>query len=91
MYIYSLVSVFCFHHFPSFCVDILITVLARLLKMKINLVKFTFLTAISSHQTMGMSLKKCGLCKLYHAKYGHFLASDWLKTKGSGRVYICNV
>ena len=54
--------------------------------MKINLVKLTFWTAISSHQVMGMSLKKCGLCKINYAEYGPFLASDWLYTKGSGQV-----
>ena len=26
------------------------------------------------------------LWKIYHAEYGPFLAADWLKTKGSGRV-----
>ena len=44
--------------FTSFCVNILITVLFRVLKIKINLVKLTFWTAISSHQVMGMSLTK---------------------------------
>ena len=53
---------------------------------KINLVKLTIRTAISSHKVMGMSLKKCWLCKIYHAEYGPSLASDWLKIKGSGRV-----
>ena len=44
--------------FTSFCVNILITVLLRVLKIKINLVKLTFWTAISSHQVIGMSLTK---------------------------------
>ena len=66
--------------------NILITVLFRVLKIKINLVKLTFWTAISSHQVMGMSLTKVGLWNIYHAEYGPFLANDWLKTKGSGRV-----
>ena len=39
--------------FPSFCVNILITVFFRVLKIKINLVKLTFLTAFSSHQVLG--------------------------------------
>ena len=54
--------------------------------MKINLVKLTFWTAISSHQVMGMSLTKVLIWKIYRAEYGPFLATDWLKTKGSGRV-----
>ena len=55
MYIYSLVGVFCFRHFSvkqqilkftSFCVDILITVLARVLKNgEINILDCNF-----SHQ-----------------------------------------
>ena len=44
--------------FTSFCVNILITVLFRVLNIKLNLVKLTFWTAISSHQVMGMSLTK---------------------------------
>ena len=94
MYVYSLVSGFCSSHFSvkqlkfdmSFCVNILITVFFGVLKIKRNLVKLTFRTAISSHQVMGMSLTKCGLWKIYHTEYGLFLATDWLKTKGSGRV-----
>ena len=67
MYMCSLVSVFCSRlfsvnqltlKFTSFYVNVLITVLFRVLKMKIILVKFTFWTAISSHQVMGMSLTK---------------------------------
>ena len=69
MYMCSLVSVFCSRLFSvnqltfeiyntSFCVNILITVLFRVLKMKINLAKLTFWTAISSHQVMRMSLTK---------------------------------
>ena len=42
------------HHFVS----IFWSVLFRVLKIKINLVKLTFWTAISSHQVMGMSLTK---------------------------------
>ena len=44
--------------FTSFCVNNLSTVLFRVLKIKINLVKLIFWTAISSHQVMGMSLTK---------------------------------
>ena len=51
-----------------------------------NFVKLTFGTAISSHQVMGVTLKKCEVWKIYHAKYGPFVATDWLKAKGSGRV-----
>ena len=67
MYMCSLVSVFCSRlfsvnqlhlKFTSFRVNILITVLFRVLKIKINLVKLTFWTAVSSHQVMGMSLTK---------------------------------
>ena len=67
MYICSLVSVFCRRlfsvkqltfEFTSFCVDILLTVLFRVLKLKLNLMNLTFWTAISSHQVMGMSLTK---------------------------------
>ena len=35
---------------------------------------------------MGMSLIKCGLWNIYHAEYGPFLATDWLKIKGSVRI-----
>ena len=66
MYMCSLVSVFCSRLFSAnqltfeFCVNILITVLFRvlILKIKINSVKLTFWTAISSHQDMGMRLTK---------------------------------
>ena len=44
--------------FTSFCVNIHITALFRVLKIKIDLVKLTFLTVIYSHQVMGMSLIK---------------------------------
>ena len=44
--------------FTSFCVNILITVLFRVLNIKLNSVKLTFWTATSSHQVMGMSLTK---------------------------------
>ena len=42
------------HHFVS----IFFSVLFKVLKLKLNLVKLTFWTAISSHQVMGMSLTK---------------------------------
>ena len=29
---------------------------------------------------------KCEGMEIYHAEYNPFLATDWLKTKGSGRV-----
>ena len=63
MYICSLVSDFCSHHFSvkqlTFRIYyILITVLFRVLNIKLNLVKLTFWTAVSSHQVMGMSLTK---------------------------------
>ena len=67
MYMCSLVSVFCSHHFSvkqltfeftSLCVNILIPVLFRVLNIKLNLLKLTFWTAISSHQVMGKSLTK---------------------------------
>ena len=67
MYMCSLVGVFCSRHFSVkqltfeiyiILCQIFITVLFRVLKIKINLVKLTFWTAISSHQAMGMSLTK---------------------------------
>ena len=95
MYTCSLVSVFCSRQFSVkqlkfeiyiICVNILITVFLRVLKIKLNLVKLTFRTAISSHQVMGMLSKKCEVWKIYHTEYGLFLATDWLKSNGSGRV-----
>ena len=44
--------------FTSFCVNIFITVLLRVLKIKQILVRLTFWTATSSYQVMGTSLKK---------------------------------
>ena len=88
MYACSLVSVFCRCKFSVkqlkfeiyiICVNIFITVFFRVLKIKLNLVKFTFRTAISSHQVMEMLSKKCELWKIYHTEYGPFLATDWLK------------
>ena len=35
---------------------------------------------------MGVISKKCEVWKIYHSGYGPFLATDWLKTKGSGWV-----
>ena len=65
MYMCSLVSVFCSRLFSvnqlTFEIYIILcqySVLFSVLKMKINLVKLTFWTAISSHQVMGMSLTK---------------------------------
>ena len=69
MYMCSLVSFFFSSHLFSvkqltfeiyiiLCVNILITVLLRVLNIKLNFVKLTFWTAISSHQVMGMSLTK---------------------------------
>ena len=67
MYMCSLVIVFCCRHISvkqlTFEIYIIlcqyfIKVLFRVLKIKINLVKLTFWTAISSHQVMGMSLTK---------------------------------
>ena len=65
---------------------VLITVFFRVLKIKLNFVKLTFRTAISSHQVMGMLSKMCEVWKIYHTEYGPFLATDWMKSKGSGRV-----
>ena len=65
---------------------VLIIVFFRVLKIRLNLVKLTFRTAISSHQVMGMLSKKCEVWKIYHTEYGPFLATDWMKSKGSGRV-----
>ena len=67
MYMCSLVGVFCSRHFSvkqlTFEIYIILcqiftTVLLKVLKIKIDLVKLTFWTAISSYQVMGMSLTK---------------------------------
>ena len=68
MYTCSLVSVFCsrkisvkqlkFEIYIVLC-QYSITVFIRVLKIKLNLVKLTFRTAISSHQVMGMLSKNC--------------------------------
>ena len=58
-------------------------------KNKNNFVKLTFRIAIYSHQVMGMSLKKCGLCKIYHAEYGPFLALTENKRKWVGHGLKC--
>ena len=67
MYMCSLVSAFCSHHFSvkqlSFEIYIKLCqyffqFLFRGLNIKLNLVKLTFWTAISSHQVVGMSLTK---------------------------------
>ena len=80
MYMCSLVSVFCSRLFSVkqltfeiyiFCVNILFTVLFRVLKIKINLVKLTFWTAISAHQVMGMSLTKVWV--IYMCLMGYFI------------------
>ena len=54
--------------------------------MKINLVKLTFRTAISSNKVMGMISKKCEVWQIYNTEYVPILATDWFKTKGSRRV-----
>ena len=95
MYTCSLISVFCnrklsvkqlkFEIYIVLC-QYSITIFLRVLKIKLNLGKLTFRTAISSRQVMGMLSKKCEAWKIYHTEYGPFLATDWLKSKGSGRV-----
>ena len=40
-------------NFTSFCVNILIKVFFRVLKLKLKLMELTFRTAISIHQVMG--------------------------------------
>ena len=54
--------------------------------MKAKLVKLTFRNAISSHKVMEMTSKRYDVWKIYKTEYGPFLATNWLKTKGSGRV-----
>ena len=61
MYMCSLVGVLCSRHFSveqlTFEIDIILCQYSyHSFKIKINLVKLTFWTAISSHQVMGMSL-----------------------------------
>ena len=78
MYKYSLVSVFCSRHLLKFEIyiilcQILITVFFGVLKIKINLVKLTFWTAVSSHQVMGVISKKREVCKIYRAEIVLFL------------------
>ena len=94
MYTCSLVCVFCSRKFSvkqlKFEIYIVlcqysIIVFFRVLKIKLNLVKLTFRTAISSYQVMGMLSKKCEVWKIYHTESGPFLATDWLKSKGSWR------
>ena len=72
-------SVFCSHHFSvkqlnlklaSIRVNIIIIVLFRVLDIKLNLVKLTFWTAISSHQVMGMSLTKVMVIYCYSVLSG---------------------
>ena len=72
MYMCSQVGVFCSRHFSVkqltfeiyiILCQIFITVLFRVSKIKINLVKLTFWTAISSHQVMEMSHKSVGYGK----------------------------
>ena len=95
MYTCSLVSVFCSRQFSvkqlKFEIYIILCQYSQhsFLKgseIKLNLVKLTFPTAIFSHQVMGMLSKKCEVWKIYHTEYGLFLITDWLKSKGSGRV-----
>ena len=91
----SLVSVFCnrifsvkqvkFEIYIDLC-QYSFTVFYRVLKIKLYLVNLTFRTAISSHQVMGMLSKKCKVWKIYHTECDPFLATEWLKSKGSGRV-----
>ena len=83
----------CFLQSPIFCetaeiwsLHHFVSIFFRVLKIKLNFVKLTFRTAISSHQVMGMLSKKCEVWKMYHTEYGQFIATDWLKTKGSRRV-----
>ena len=48
---------------------------------EINISDSNFLSS-----SYGNALKKCEVWKIYHAEYGLFLQTDWLKSKGSGRV-----
>ena len=98
---YSLVSLYCSCHFfviqlylklSSFCVTIYSSGYShqsflRVLKININTVKLTFPTAISFHQVMRVTSKKCEVWKIYQAEYGPFFANDWLKKRGNGRGY----
>ena len=74
----------CKYPFTSFCVNVLITFLFMVLKNKfadINILDCNFLSSSygnESHKSVGYGKK--------HAEYGPFLATDWLKIKGSGRV-----
>ena len=91
MYMCSLVNVFCscLSSVKQLTFEIYIILCQysyHSFKIKINLVKLTFWTAISVHQVMGMSLTKVWVMENKHAEYGPFLATDWLKTVGSGRV-----
>ena len=84
MYMCSLVNVFCSRFFSVKQLTFEIYIILCLILGSRDKNKFgeiNILNEISSHQVMGM----CGLWKIYHAEYGPFLATDWLKTKGSGR------
>ena len=63
------------HHF---IVNILITVLFRVLKLELNLVKFTFWTAIFSHQVMRLSLTKVWVIEhnFYRELINHFQTNE---------------
>ena len=93
MYMYSLVSIFCSRLFSvkqlTFEIYIILCQYSYhsfIKGYKNKFCEINIWTAISSHQVMGMSLTKVWVWKIYHAEYGPFLAADWLKTKGSGRV-----
>ena len=78
-YIYSLVSVFCFRHFSvkQLKFEIYIIVLSG----EINISDSNFLSSSYGNE----SQKSVGYENIPRW-YGPFLGSDWLKTKGSGRV-----
>ena len=91
MYMCSLASVFCSRH---------ISVKQLKFEMYIILCQYSYhgflygsknklkLSEMNISSSYGNDLKRCEVWKIYHIEYGPSLATDWLKTKGSGLVIL---
>ena len=93
MYIYSPVSVFCSRHFSvkqlKFEIYIILCLYSYICHSFLNVSKNKIgeiNISDCNFLTSRMISKKCEVWKIYHTEYGPFLATDWLKTKGSGRL-----
>ena len=95
MYTCCLVSVFCSRQFSvkqlKFEIYIILCQYSyhSFLKGSENKTKFGEINISDSNflsSSYGNALKMCEVWKIYHTEYGSFLATDWLKSKGSGRV-----